>query len=307
VRIEQLQAHLEAYVKTISQTTTLRLCNRFGTGDDCHVSKLPIELVTLIEEHIVEPERQDALDFGSQVLRCCEGRCKPLDHYLEEDLYHLYHATYGCSNERCKKNDPAYFEECCHSDCGNDKCPAWNYNAESDSKIRKQLYDNPNVHYKDLSDCCMICQFDFGHMFDENGEFFQEQREIFNVHFGISVCTARLRPTSMSGPNHTITAYLTLPGNISRHEQWRSDGYYGEENGCGMPVHLGATPTEQSLSRFSRALKILGLQASTHPSLEGGLVLSPPPADTLASNTDTEAVVQPQVTLLLRSKTEPFT
>ncbi|KAM0701675.1 hypothetical protein Q7P35_010584 [Cladosporium inversicolor] len=61
VRVEQLGAHLEAYIATLPTITTLRLCNRFGASDDCHINRLPVELVKLIEEYIVEPEREKAL------------------------------------------------------------------------------------------------------------------------------------------------------------------------------------------------------------------------------------------------------
>lgn len=66
VRVEQLGAHLEAYIATLPIITTLRLCNRFGTGNNCHINRLPIELVKLIEEYIVRPERNKALLTWSQ-------------------------------------------------------------------------------------------------------------------------------------------------------------------------------------------------------------------------------------------------
>jgi hypothetical protein len=304
--VDQLRAHLEVYVDTIPAITALRLCNRFGTGDQCHINKLPIELVGLIEEHIIESKREGSLDFWARSLKCCEGSCEPLDHYSDEDLYQLYHSTYGCLNDGCQfdRLQNCALDACYHNECKGDKCPAWKYDSLLDLRIRKQLAGLPDATYKDFGDLCVMWRMDFGPDFDADGDFFKENRELLKTHFGISVWTGRLRPTAMDDRHHTATAYLTLPNNILRHERWQQEFNYAEEVDYGMPVNVGTSPTAQSLSRFPRALKILGLQAWTHPSLDGQPILSPPSTNAPASNTDDKAVMQPQLTLLVRNRVE---
>jgi hypothetical protein len=306
VRVDQLRAHLEVYVDTIPAITALRLCNRFGTGDDCHINKLPIELVGLIEEHIVEPERESGLEYWNRTLKCCEGNCEPLDHYDEEELSRLYHSTFGCRNDGCETGRPqiGILDECYHRECKGDKCPAWKYDRHLNRKMRKQLEELPDITYKDFSSLCEIWRMDCGPDLDADGDFFKKNRELLKTHFGISVWTGRLRPMGMNDTDHTTTAYLTLPKSTMRHEKWECE-YFNDENiGYGMPVNIGAPPTEHSLLRFPRALKILGLQAWTHPSLEGRSILSPPSVDTLESKTTDKAAMQPQLTFLVRNNIE---
>jgi hypothetical protein len=120
VRIEQLGAHLKAYVDTLPTITTLRLCNRLGTGDAYHVNRLAAELVKLIEEHIIELEREDTLKTYSKALRCCEGSCEPLDHFTQEELYDAYHSYFGCLDGKCARADLHYRKN--HVVCEHDAC-----------------------------------------------------------------------------------------------------------------------------------------------------------------------------------------
>lgn len=307
MRVDQLGAYLEAYVKTIPVITALRMCNRFGTGDDCHINRLPVELVKLIEEHIVESEWEKMLPTWSQTLKCCEGNCEPLDHYWEDELYRLYHSTYGCANDGCETIHPQVhdIDECYHQECGGDKCPAWKYDSDSDLKIRKRLDELSDVPHIDLHDRCEMWLHDYAATLEEDGPFFKEIQELFTTHFGLCVWTGRLRFMPMGDMRHKIAAYLTLPNDTSRHDKWRSEYYQADNIDFGVPVNVGVSPTEQSLSRFSRALKILGIQAWTHPGLVGQPILSPPSIDSLAPKVyDNKDVAQPQFTFLVRNKLE---
>lgn len=66
-----------------------------------------------------------------------------------------------------------------------------------------------------------------------------------------------------------------------------------------IPLEVGPLPTAQSLSRFPRVLKLLGLQAWQHLSRKAKPVLSPPLGGAAVSGVDGEAVLQPQLTLLV--------
>jgi hypothetical protein len=66
VRIDILGAHLEAHVETLLTISALRLCNKFGSGPQCFVNKLPAELVSIIEDFVVEPVRKRAHEIHGQ-------------------------------------------------------------------------------------------------------------------------------------------------------------------------------------------------------------------------------------------------
>lgn len=296
VRVEQVAAHLTAYANTLPIITALRLCNRFGTGNDCHVNKLPIELVELIGEHVVVPEREASLEFYSGSLRCNEGRCKPLDHYTQEEIYDAYHNSYGCVDQKCVPRHVDDHIECAHGACTGDKCPAWKYDHDLDLKVREQLEKGSVIDDENVRVRCWKWQ-------DVLGErpVFAEQEELLESRFGIDVWAEGWRPEGMHDVHRTFTAYLTLAKSGFRHEEW-DDGLGREFVGYGIPIHI-APPTGHSLSRFPRALKILGLQAWAHPRLEGRSILSTPVAGRTitVSDIDVKDVAQPQLTLLVRS------
>lgn len=70
---------------------------------------------------------------------------------------------------------------------------------------------------------------------------------------------------------------LTLPESKSKQHQWVNyDQDYAEhlDTGFGIPVQPGSQPTERSLQRFPRAMKILGLKPTIHAQ-RGAKVPSP--------------------------------
>lgn len=296
MRIEQLAAHLKAYVDTLPTITTLRLCNRFGTGNDCHVNRLPVELVNLIEEHIVGQEREAALETYSKALRCCEGRCEQLsDHITQEELYEEYHLRRGCLDNKCahcSRYSRQYHIDCKNGACDGDKCPVWKYDHDLDLEVLKQLEQRAN--FNEVQDRCCASQD-----LSIDLPIAEEQHQLLKTHFGISVTPKCWRPKGMSKENFTCAAYLTLPGNIVREEEWEPSNLGPECLGFGMPVEIGAPPTAQSLSRFPRALRILGLEAWSHPSLRKKLILSPPVAGEEETEIDGMDVVQPRLTFLV--------
>lgn len=245
MRVEQLGAHLEAYVTTLPNIITLRLCNRFGTGSECHINKLPVELVELIEEHIVALEREKALAIWSQQHKCNEKKCKALDHYsaTKEQLYQRYHELIGpctCGQEATCGTDH-------HHSCGHRLCADANAEPpgmlsrrdDSDYIILAQL-----VKLGYLPDSQKLCQsqqkkwqrgvgtVDKGPYYYytqpfENG-FFDEQKQLLHAHFGIIVWLGHSSlpsPNSRRGdtdlnPSYKTTAHLALPGSEMLRETW---------------------------------------------------------------------------------------
>lgn len=296
MRIEQLGAHLKAYVDALPAISTLRLCNRFGTGDACHVNRLPDELVELIEEHIIEVEREEALKIYSKALRCCEDSCEPLDHFTQEELYDAYHSYFGCLGGKCDRANLHYRRNhvmCEHGACDGDKCPAWKYDRDLDLEVVKQLKQRSG--FDEREERCWACQELLTGL-----PIAEEQHELLKTHFGISVLTKVWRPKGTSATNRSFThaAYLTLPDNIIRVEEWEHADVF-DYIGFGMPVDIHTPPTEKLLSRFPRAFKILGLQAWSHPGFKDQPILSPPATGEGETVIDGIYVVQARLTFLV--------
>lgn len=137
MRPDELVAHLEAYANTLSVVHTLRLCNRFGTGSECHVNKLPIELVGTIEGFILEPARQEPLRTSSKLLRCWKSECHEIrDHFDQEELYKMYHRIYGSGSSGVHPYD--------HDLCDDD-CPAEIFDAEQDEQVIYEIHESGEV------------------------------------------------------------------------------------------------------------------------------------------------------------------
>ena len=78
VNIVKLGTSLEAYANSLPQVTTMRLCHKFR---DCHLSRLPQELLEKVIEDIQLLERANTRLRWRQEFRCFQGLCRHEDHY----------------------------------------------------------------------------------------------------------------------------------------------------------------------------------------------------------------------------------
>jgi hypothetical protein len=262
VCIEKLGAHVEAFVNTLPTITALRLCHKFGSGSRCSIRKLPVELIDAIEEFIIEPARERALDVWTKDYQCWQLKCDILDdHFTYEEQHDLYHNRhrYYTDHEREK-------QECLAGNC----LFSQDMDADMAAEARAKAVG------------CV--QLDWGHRHDENNQLwdakassiasssiFKKHRALLERHFGIDIWTShvRLQPpepnkwNSDEGRNATM-AYLTLPHQATLQPNgaryaWRAH-ISNTQCGHAMPVTLAAAPTPKSLERFPRALKLLGLE-----------------------------------------------
>lgn len=302
MRIDKLGAHLEAYIETLPTVLALRLCGRFGTGPQCHVNKLRVELISAIETFVIEPARVEALENWSSDYKCFELKCDRVDdHYTHEEQHEMYHRVTltGCfGNNRCP------FERKSGPETAKDTRKAlmtyaedlWFWEDSHDTKTRSWM------KRVDMERPTCI---------------FNEHRELARKQFGVDVWTSNVRLPPLSSTSvadewkrpdtqNTSVAYMILPGNVSSHEDWLSGVYdHGHlQSGCAMPVKMGTVPTEESLRRFPRALNILGLNVFIHPTQKGTVIS--PPADVqpsgIADGVDGPAADWPQLTLLTRNR-----
>jgi hypothetical protein len=86
----QLVAHVEAYIRTLPVVNTVRACNRFGKGPQCHIRKLPVELVQNILDYHVSAMRKRKRKKCVKLLRCYEDSCTIFDHYSRKYLREMY-------------------------------------------------------------------------------------------------------------------------------------------------------------------------------------------------------------------------
>lgn len=84
VKVEVLGANLEAYINLLPIIQTLRLCNRFGRG--APISRLPAELLLLVEDVLVAQEREITQKAWTRDYQCFSSRCADDDHFSQSEV-----------------------------------------------------------------------------------------------------------------------------------------------------------------------------------------------------------------------------
>lgn len=110
VEVDVLGARLQSYRETRAVIDTLRLCNRFGKGDQAFVTRLPTELLEVVVQHIRWADLESNLERWSQGLACCEGGCFTLDHWSGEELLQIH--TEDEINENCDCESEEQMKNC---------------------------------------------------------------------------------------------------------------------------------------------------------------------------------------------------
>lgn len=128
MRPDTLGAHLEAYAAGVPAITALRLCHRFGTGPEAHITRLPRELVLLIEDYVhaanwhlrSKPDCEWRSSFT-----CFQARCEPQKHEGDWSAYSAVVDSYMRECDHCTKNT-MYDNNCPYrcADENNRLCPA---------------------------------------------------------------------------------------------------------------------------------------------------------------------------------------
>lgn len=302
MRIDKLGAHLEAYIETFPTIIALRLCGRYGTGPQCHINKLPVELINAIETFVVDSARVEALETWSSEYKCFEVRCDLVDDHF---TYKHQHVMYHEKGYECR---------------GISHCP-FRYNVDAAAKHREVLLQFARDVLSAWTRAHDINTRNWAKSFDTEHPIciFNKRRELVRNHFGIDVWTSNVRLPPLSFPpvaqadkgkrhesQNTTVAYMTLPNNVSSREDWLS-GIYDRENmqsGYAMPVKLDTAPTKASLRRFPRAMSILGVNVFIHPTQKGTAIS--PPHDVQSSGindtVDGSAADWPQLTLLTKNR-----
>ncbi|KAF2808911.1 uncharacterized protein BDZ99DRAFT_571767 [Mytilinidion resinicola] len=89
VRIWQLGASLKIYMKCAPAVETLRLCVKFGQGDEVHINKLPVDLLEEVVDQIWAQAHPDSIeDTRAWIdgLSCFRAECSVQNHLRGEYL-----------------------------------------------------------------------------------------------------------------------------------------------------------------------------------------------------------------------------
>ena len=121
VRPDLLAEGLKAFERAEKKLHALRLCHRYGHGPKAFVTKLSNELEHMIEECVLEDERNVARRAGEfrDAFKHFEGRCEPPDHVSDPEVFEIYE-NYATDRdlhcETCLTSDGEPGEKC-ENDC----------------------------------------------------------------------------------------------------------------------------------------------------------------------------------------------
>lgn len=302
MRIDKAGAHLQAYIDTLPTIIALRLCSRFGSGPQCCINKLPVELVSIIEKFIVEPAREETFVTWSRNYRCFELRCDIIDDHMTHDQQHeLYHLD---ENRPCSETTQCTFNQ----------EPNMETAAINRKKMLNCVFDSTG--FWDAEHDIRVGAWESKVGMDDSHCIFTQHEVLLRSHFGIDFWTSivRLPPLEVvrrkseewkltEGHNTSSMAYMTLPNDGHTREKWATRLHGDDfETGYASSVHLGATPSQASLRRFSRALNILGLEVFIHPQQRRTVISSRTDLESsdLGKSAEEPLIRWPQLTLLTR-------
>ncbi|KAK5119358.1 hypothetical protein LTR85_007714 [Meristemomyces frigidus] len=327
VRPDVLGAHLEAYGKALPVIHALRLCHRFGKGPAVYITKIPVEIEQAIEELILDNRRTrwDSWSWSEwrSEFRCFESQCEPAGHM--EELSPFWDAAHE-QLETCKPcTDASIHENVCENRCTDktaepcDVCKAEPGSEDCERACLSKFDDEVN-------EVCLRGDYWYevhDHRQDEwrkrinqsaKGGFAKCDK-ILRKHFGLEAYFADTRPDTNHDdrwPEHknyrwhgqderqTTLCYLTFPrqagpdGNFSGKESDMMNGYVSIPCAQAVKVDLPTvTDSTKMRTRFRRALRLLDLKPSMHPSQDHGCVISAGQAEEGASDGDVGSLKKP--------------
>jgi hypothetical protein len=293
VRPDLLGQSLEAYEKFLPVLTTLRLCHRFGRGPDVHVTKLPVEILAVVEELIFDSLRARATSWIS-LFEHFESRCEPVDHDGVDD-YIWDMADEEASEEKCEAcRDPESDCDIC-SDCEKivkrcaNVCIAehgeWRYDdcAHECQLWEKKIEQGADRGFAKYDKVCPI-------MRARRSTVLLTLMQLVIKHFGLEVYFATTRRPTLpehstwpSHPNHdwhypgdelrTTTCYVILPRqgsnslSYSLSEVEADCGFANVQAAQSLLVEMPRLQDkEETAKQFHRMLRILKLQPHVHES-----------------------------------------
>ncbi|KAK5175140.1 uncharacterized protein LTR77_000277 [Saxophila tyrrhenica] len=286
VRPDLLGQALEAYEKFLPVSTTLRLCHCFGKGTNMNINKLPIELLSAIEDvlfHDLHLKKSTWIESFKHF----EHRCEPSDHPIaasEAEFCAMEEGPHRC--EDCDEDEPG--SPC--SGCGCYHGPYEDHDCEDCKKVHHEVVNDILMERIDwyLEECPELAD-GWETLISQrvNGNF-AKYDQILYKHFGLAAYFARTRITDeelkkwpednnhdlhYGEPLQTTTCFITLPRQAGESlsygitEVEGSNGFADVAAAQSLLVDLPILRNkEQTSKQFHRLLRTLELQPYVHES-----------------------------------------
>ncbi|GAB1733579.1 hypothetical protein NU195Hw_g1766t1 [Hortaea werneckii] len=289
VEVEVLGAHLEAYVNLQPTINTLRMCNRFGKGDQAAITKLPVELLNEVEDILMEEERRKTRKEWEADFRCFQLHCESRDHYSP------------CELEDLTREIERDVRLACGGECESQK----DHDEWVDEALWEFMGENfHDAHWEREQDW----QIRVGGPVSPMHNFLNLQANYFEQQFGLAIWTSHV---PVDGPKYhclgdglegkTTVAYFKLPNHqqmFAHRRPFKPDPFGDPEEsmemGYGVRLQEAKALTESDIRRFKRAMNTLGLQPSIHESQRAAW------NNGRDEDKDTLVDCKPQLTMLLR-------
>lgn len=307
VKPDELAQRLEHYAEVLPTLKALRLCHRFGQGQDAHVTKLPVELELAIEAIIIQDKQcpsQHGWEKWADKFRHYERRCAPMDHVEDmpsppaDQLSEMYTPCTKCEeiidvklcDARCQPGDPRDLCWPCSQKLDPDNC------TESCREQKSAAMNDLMPEWAWGWDLNPVCQpgMEWEQAIDQTGAF-APYDTILEEQFGLKAFFAPSRITSEVDdiwprhPNHrfcdgellrTTICYLTVSQTLAPKKTGITSVIeHAAGDRCDLSsiqvTKLGQPSfalTNTVKKRFQRALDILNLKAYEHPSQGTSLV-----------------------------------
>lgn len=244
MKIDRLGAHLQAFAEMIQQRKTLQLCARYGTGA---ISKLPAEMVQMIEDFLIDSERERAQAAWTSELRCYEDMCDEIDHFSMDELDQA-HEMYHDADPKCECSEMYPYVKDISSD------------LEAAEEVCGFMDDS-------LSDLGIARHNTRSRLWEDKiikrPSFFSQQEELLATYFGINVWVSQgchcYLGEALDRSLGTPVAYLTLPAASTQHKCWEKIIPNRDESRRDASMPPSTPPTQSSLERFPRAMRLLDL------------------------------------------------
>lgn len=294
-----LGAHLEAYVNLQPTISTLRLCNRYGSGPKAFITKLPIELLATVEELLMETEKASLRSEWLADFNCSRLACRIEDHITQDALHDLKEQILSGALDDDFDNDGDSTSDPDHLDLH-----VFSYMLENDETWSGE-------HQKR----CRRWTKRVGTKKSNNQSFFAKSRDLVRQHLGLEIWTSFLRIgnspvgrfnylwSEVDGPSETVLAWLKLPRtrslskSYSLHETEYSANKWEVEDCASIPI--SPPPLSKSATaRFKKAMKVLDLKPRAHPTMEKDFLGDDSEAG------DEDSPEWPKLTMLIRSQAE---
>ncbi|KAF2806201.1 uncharacterized protein BDZ99DRAFT_91948 [Mytilinidion resinicola] len=284
VDIARLGPHLEAYMEAKPAMDALRLCHRFGTGQKAYITKLPMELIAMIENELQKASRKSKAKCWKEDYLCFQDCCTLEDHFSDEEteeLYDICRSELGLARHRSECDGG----KTCKCKEGGDSLDSEYDDFSDDEAVGDMVVDmmiESGTRYEVHFERCRLWQKRTNKNCSSGP--FEKVQQVLKSDFGLSATTFHQRikhpdthllqldgHVSIDESPKVTLCYMTLPDKIVTEVDEAEDlcadsgevieGY----NGISTIIDPRSLKiTESQRRRFGRAMKLLDLKPYFH-------------------------------------------